>query len=404
MKTPMRVVLIGLLLLTTALAAFSPSTPVAQANSSLPEGCVSGSLPTHDPKYPPDQQILICIPDFWNGQLVVYAHGYVAPQVPLALPLDELTLSDGRTVPEVLLPLGFAFATTSYHKNGYAVEQAVDDIKFLVKHFKTLVPPDSLQKVIVAGASEGGLITTMLIERFPGKYDAGLALCGPVNGAPDQIRYTGDFRVVFDYFFPGVFIYPPGSPDARPFGAADVPEDAFLYWESFYVPRITNAILADLTSGGLATTQLFNVTGAAFVPADVNTILTTAVSRLFYSIVGTNDFISTAGGMPYDNQSSLYAGSSDDAALNAGVERVAGAPRAQAYIRRFYQTNAELEKHLVSMHTTLDGVVPFQHELDYQQRVALAGRSQFLTLIPVDRYGHCTFTAEEILGAFALLQ
>ena len=29
------------------------------------------------------QLIRICIPPKWNGQLVVYAHGYVAPQRPL---------------------------------------------------------------------------------------------------------------------------------------------------------------------------------------------------------------------------------------------------------------------------------------------------------------------------------
>jgi len=83
------------------------------------------------------QLILICIPPQWNGQLVVYAHGYVAPQQPLALPVGELTI-DGQFVPDKLLALGFAFATSSYSKNGYAIEQAGHDLNALVDYFNHL--------------------------------------------------------------------------------------------------------------------------------------------------------------------------------------------------------------------------------------------------------------------------
>src|SRR5215218_3329745 len=34
----------------------------------------------------------ICMPQTWNGHLVVYAHGYVAPNPPVGLPEDQLTL------------------------------------------------------------------------------------------------------------------------------------------------------------------------------------------------------------------------------------------------------------------------------------------------------------------------
>lgn len=52
--------------------------------------------------------------------LVVYAHEYEFPQHPLHLP--DLTIN-GSSVPQLLLDLGFGFATTSFHKNGYAIEQ-----------------------------------------------------------------------------------------------------------------------------------------------------------------------------------------------------------------------------------------------------------------------------------------
>jgi pimeloyl-ACP methyl ester carboxylesterase len=365
-------------------------TAPAYAQPPWPSLCQESSLPSHDPEFPEPQLILICIPPNWNGQLVVYAHGYVAPQLPLALPTDPLAL----TAPSILLPQGFAFATTSYHKNGYAVEQARKDIDRLVKHFRKQAP-GPLQKVLLVGASMGGLITTMLVERHPDKYAGGLALCGPVGGAPFQIKYQGDFRVVFDYFFPGVF----------PFGAVDVPPEAFLNWQtpdpldSDYVAAIATTVL----SNPGATAQLFSVTGAALDPADLNSAATSSVRILFYNIFGTNDLIATAGGQPYDNADTLYFGSADDVALNAGVERVQADGRARAYLRRAYQTTGQLQRPLVTLHNLFDPDVPVQHEALYSGLVAAAGSSAFLTQMSVPTYGHCNFTVDQVLVAFELL-
>jgi len=378
-----------------ALLLFIPN--VTHAQDALPPECQEASLPSHDPKFPADQLILVCIPADWNGSLVLYAHGFVPPQAPLLLPIAELTLADGTFVPSLLLAQGFAFATSSFHKNGAATQQAVKDLGDLLNYFKTQVGRRLLKKVFIIGASEGGLPVMRLIEKQPDKYDAALALCAPVGGAPEQIQYAGDFRIVFDYFFPNVF----------PFGAFDVPPTAFADWESIYVPAISQAMTIDLQNGGSVTAQLFNVTGAAVDTSDptavIETAIETAIDVLFYSIWETNDLIATTGGIPYDNRSTVYTGSADDAALNAGVERIEGDPRAQSYTRRFYQTTGELQRPVVTLHNTLDPIAPFQHEVNYSQLVAAAGASDFLTEVPVEGYGHCDFTMEEILRAFGLM-
>jgi pimeloyl-ACP methyl ester carboxylesterase len=351
-----------------------------------PPICEEGSLK--------GQLTLICIPPGtpenplanWNGQLVVYAHGYVAPQAPRALPAEEL----GRfpDLINVLLAQGFAFATSSYSKNGYAVEPAGKDLNALVRHFKTHILPNAgmLNKVFVVGASEGGLIATMLVEKHPGIYDGGLAMCGPIGGMPYQLQYLGDFRVVFDYFFPGVF----------DFGMVNVPENAWENWDS-YETNIPIAIQAD----PMATAQLFSVTQAAYDPGDPKSYGLTTLGVLYYSIWGTNDLIATAGGMPYDNRDTTYVGSYNDAALNAGVERVKSDGRARAYARRAYQPSGELERPLVTLHNTLDPVVPFWHEEIY---AGLATPSWLLVPIQVEGYGHCAFSPAQILGAFDLLK
>ena len=395
----MKKIYLAPLLLFAIVTLILGSAVPAASQFTWPPICQEGSLPSHDPKHPADQLIVICIPPNWNGRLVIYAHGFVPPQAPLELPGDELTLPDGTFVPNLFLPQGFAFAASSFHKNGVTIEQGAEDLNKLLQYFKSVISPRSLEKVFIAGASEGGLIALQLLEHYPGKYDAGLALCAPVGGAPDLIRSVYDFRVVFDYFFPNVFTFPPNQPGEQPFGAFDVPETAFLFWQTVYIPRIVAALAADPVS----TAQLFNVTKAAIDVTDPASAITTALSLLFYSLFSANDQIATAGGIPYDNRSTTYVGSTDDAALNAEVERVESEVRAQAYARRFYQPSGNLHAPLVTLHTTLDEVVPFQHEIDYSNLVAQKGKSALLNVIPVPRYGHCNFTAQEIFQAFSLM-
>ena len=367
-------------------------------HSQWPPSCEESSLPSHDPKYPDGQLVVICIPSEWNGQVIIYAHGYVAPQLPLALPVDELTLG-GTFMPETLMSLGFAFITSSFRKNGVAIEQGAEDLNQLLQHFKSMVSPRSLQKAYIIGGSEGGLIALRLLERFPGKYDAGLALCAPVGGSADFIKYAYDFRVVFDYFFPTVFTFPPNQPGEQPFGAVDVPEDAFLFWEAVYATRIAIA----LTLNPSATAQLFSVTGAVTDPADPSSFVETALLLLFYNIFGTNDLIATSGGGPYDNRATTYVGSTDDAALNAGVERIKSDGRARAYARRFYEPKGTLHDPLVTLHNEFDPVVPFQHGVKYANLVAKKHKSALLSTLSSPGYGHCEFTADEVLDAFLLM-
>ena len=144
---------------------------------------------------------LICVPAVgWNGQLVVFAHGYVAPGLPLNF--YHLTLPDGTFLPAVVQSLGYAFATTTYRQNGLAILEGVEDIRELVRAFaSTRTVPI---KTHVAGVSEGGLVAALLAERSPRLFTSALAMCGPVGSFTAQIGYLGDFRVLFDYFFPNV--------------------------------------------------------------------------------------------------------------------------------------------------------------------------------------------------------
>jgi len=366
--------------------------------SQWPPICQESSLPSHDHSYPADQLIVICVPPNWNGGLVLYAHGYIAPQSPLALPVNELTVG-GTFVPNILLSQGFAFATSSFHKNGVAIEQGADDLLDLLRAFKSIVPRNSLKKVYIVGGSEGGLIALDLLENRRGEFDAGLALCTPLGGSAAFIKRVYDFRVVFDYFFDEVFTFPPNTPGEQSFGAFDVPADAYKFWD-VYMQRIIAALSAD----PLSAAQLFSVTKAVIDPTHPTTSAAeTALLLLSYNIFGANDLIATAGGIPYDNRSTSYSGSANDAALNAGVERVEADGRARAYAQRFYDPKGNLHDPLVTLHTLLDPLAPFREEIHYATSVVKKKKLAFLNILPVAGYGHCEFTTQDVIQAFGLM-
>ncbi|HXH29153.1 MAG TPA: hypothetical protein VNL37_08930 [Candidatus Polarisedimenticolia bacterium] len=329
----------------------------------------------------------ICMPDTWNGSLVVWAHGYVAANEPIAIPEDQLVLPDGTSLPALVNALGFAFATTSYAVNGLAVVQGQEDLLDLVGLFTDEhgVP----RRVYLAGASEGGLITALSVEKHPEVYDGGLAACGPIGDFPRQVNYDGDFRVVFDYFFPDVI---PGS-------AVDVPQEVMDDFDAVYVDRI----LAAIRSEAGATAQLLRVTHAPFDAADPSTVEDTVLGLSWYDVFATNDAVEKLGGQPFDNLRRLYLGSDNDWRLNLRVARYAADPAAVAAMQTDYQTTGKLDRPLVTLHTKGDPIIPYWHETLYTLKTLVAGRADRHVNIPVDRYGHCNFKAGEVLLAFAVL-
>ena len=60
----------------------------------------------------------------WNGNFVVFAHGYVAPNQGPGVPADQLTIG-GISLPATFNQLGYGFAASGYSKNGLAIIQGV---------------------------------------------------------------------------------------------------------------------------------------------------------------------------------------------------------------------------------------------------------------------------------------
>jgi hypothetical protein len=369
----------SLLLLVVVVGLILPSQPVVAATP--PGACAPDGLQSSGAVY------RICMPTAaWNGDLVVYAHGYVAFNEPIAIPEDQLGVAGRPTIPELVNSLGFAFATTSYSTNGLAIRQGLADVVDLVDVFTA--QHGAPGRVYLAGPSEGGIITALALEQHPEVFAGGLSACGPVGDFPAQINYWGDVRVLFDYFFAGVL---PGS-------AIEIPQDLIDQWETVYEPIVEN----ELRAHPRKRKELMTV---ADIPQSANSEdeIDALVNLVWYNVFATNDGLEKLGGQPYDNRARIYRGSEDDVRLNFSVPRYSADPIAREEMETHYQTHAGLVNPIVMLHT-VDPIIPLWHELVYELEVEQTQAQRLHTHLPfLERYGHCNFTIAQLLFGFIVL-
>lgn len=334
----------------------------------------------------------ICTPDpqDYNNRLVIWAHGFQDATEPVGIPEDQLQ-ARGHSIQAFFNDLGFGFATNSYSKTGLAVRQAMDDILDLVRIYTAA--HGTPNKIYLTGASEGGLITTLLVEQRPDVFAGGLAACGPVGDFAAQINYFSDARATFEYFFPTLI---PGDP-------FHPTQDLIAQWDNFYAAQVRQSLLAPDNRAAL--NQWVRVAKLPFDPKKVPaTKEATAKGVLGYAVLNLNDAADTLGGFPFGNRGRRYSGSADNADLNAGVPRIGAESKAIAELQAHYNTSGQLDKPLITLHSTRDSLVPYRQETLYIAKTKASGdfgRQHFN--IQTSRYGHCQFTQGEVLFAVATL-
>ena len=334
----------------------------------------------------------ICMPPApaYNGNLIIWAHGFQDAGEPVAIPESQLCFG-GLCLPQLITQLGFGFATNSYSKTGLAVLQGKDDILDLVRIFTA--QKGRPNKVYLIGASEGGLITALSLEQRPDVFSAGVAACGPVGSFPFQINYFGDARATFEYFFPGVIPGNPFNPDP---GLSAV-------WGLYY-DLVVKPIVFDPANRSRLD-QWVRAAGLPFDAADyLGSVAISVQDVLRYAVVNTNDATVTLGGFPFDNRFRWYSGSDNDFLLNVLVPRVGADPAAVATMNTSYATTGVLTRPLITLHTLHDQQVPYFHEILYILKTL--GSGSFVTRhlnLAIDRFEHCNFTPEEAIFSLAVM-
>ena len=341
------------------------------------------------------------VPAEWNGNLVVYAHGFRGQGTVLTVDTPPYDL---RTK---LVNEGYAWAASSYYDNGYDVRAGVLSTRDLTNYTHEVLADDDRSeghhrmasghdgdegRTYLIGVSMGGHVTGRSIEQFPRLYDGAMPMCGVL----------GD-NELFDFFFDenlvaqalaGVSNYPP-TPD----------------YLTAVVPGIQSALGIDVLGpvGPDTTTALgkqfrsivIDRSGGQRPGANASF----AVWKDFMFSLWTPDNGGTLAQNPGrlgTNVATVYSPNTP-VDVNAVVARVAptdSASRASRALTQSPQIFGRPRVPVLTMHDIGDLFVPFSMEQIYARDVARNHRSDLVVQRAVRAAGHCEFSPAEVARGF----
>jgi pimeloyl-ACP methyl ester carboxylesterase len=318
------------------------------------------------------------VPDNWNGSLVLWAHGFRGTGL-------ELTV-DNHPLRSYLLANGYAWAASSYSKNGYDALAAAKDTHTLRSLFidKFGTP----RRIYLSGASMGGHVVALAAEKWPTSYSGATTMCGWLGDA-EQFDFYLDFAVAAQTLSGVGALFPYGSD----YLTSTVPATKAALGPAF--PFALNASgqnfksLAQLRSGGVR--PLFEQ------------------GWLYWNAVAGDFMFGTLGllggtPLPAQNAGVTYqfdtapALSAAEAQFNATVQRVTAL---ESERRKYTPVTGNLKIPMLTLHTLGDLYSPFVVEQIYAKRVAARGASDLLVQRATRDFGHCAFTPTELIEGFA---
>lgn len=359
---------------------------------------------------------LIEVPASWNGTLVLYSHGYVAPGQP-----NPATDVGDPVTRGWLLAHGYALAGSSYSATGWALQQAFHDQIALLDFFDAHVGQPT--RTIAWGHSLGGIITAGLVQNNPQRFDAALPMCGVLAGGVGTWNTVLDAAFAFNLLLGGNALQVVHI--TNPLANFNNAEGLLTAAQATPQGRARVALVAamgDLPGWFGATTP--EPAATDYVTQEANQFLWEKFVDFQFLWVLRAELESRAGGNPswntgvnyrvqfahsidQDEVTALYAqaGLSLDDDLNTlqNAPRIAADPGAVDYLSQFINFNGQINIPVLTMHTTGDGLVVNQDEQAYASDVRAAGNNGLLRETFVHRAGHCTFTPAETITAFQTL-
>lgn len=340
---------------------------------------------------------VIAMPADWNRRLVVHAHGGPRTGTPEAGdPVEDLDRFS------VMVRQGYAWVGSTYRRGGYGVRMAAEDADNSRKAFWSLYGRP--ERTLLHGQSWGGNVAAKLAELYAldaegrRNYDGVLITNGVVTGGTRAYQFRAGLRAVYQFY-------------CRNHPAPDEP--AYPVWQG--LPPGAEMTRAELRRRVEACTGLDK--GARDrTPAEarrLRDILAVTgvdeeqlVSHLAWATFLFQDLVHERldGGNPFDNSTVTYRGSSDDEALNAGVERFSADPDAVAKLAYDADLSGLIVLPTLTLHALRDPTVSYQSEAVYEAIVRNAGRSHLLVQAATDEDQHSKLADGGYLTALAALE
>lgn len=318
------------------------------------------------------------IPDDWNGDLVLYAHGYRP-----AAGARGATLSVGNSpIREHLIDEGYAWAASSYRCNGYVPGQGLEDTMALVDLFTGLNGGRGPGRVYLTGTSMGGHVTVLGMHEYPTSFAGGLAMCAAGPALFDYFAAVGGAAEVIT----GIQFTQAGLRDetAQMAEVLGTPPD---YTEK---GRELASVEIQISGGsrpfameGLESRFLGNISGSALAGG-------TSLSNRAVDTRGFTYAIEPGMGMS-------AATLQEQARRVTGDDAIRGANGPYEELRAF---DGEIERPLLTMHGTGDLFVPIFLERTLKDAVHAAGHDDLLVQRIYRIAGHCGFSQQEMTRSF----
>lgn len=321
----------------------------------------------------------IVVPTAWNGDLVIWNHGFsLSPVGPVADlgPLSALQLSEG-----------YAVAASSYQQLGWALFHTKNDLQNMVGVFKANFRTPN--RVLINGASLGGIVTDQADEvAHLGNVVGAYPVCGVHGGS---INWNGaiDLRLLYD-------LVCSNTPSAAiPGGTTGLPAPGFpgFPFSNTQLALAVNACTGVLVPPASRTPQqsanLSQLLSLTQLPE--NFILTDMGFALYGMSNLVFDPAKLDGGQGVGNATVNY---DNGGFVDQNITRVAVNPGAQNRVSKNYIAGGNVgSTKVVSLHTDKDGLVIVENENFY---ASVVPPSNLTTAIAVEQTPtHCGFTAAE---------
>ncbi len=329
------------------------------------------------------------VPTNWNGDLVMYAHGFKGMGAELRADLPPIR--------KWMIDNGFAWGSSSFSANGWAVRQGADDTKDLVDFFRSSVAIP--KRVFIIGASMGGNVVSDSLGNYPTLYSGAMPICGVLTGL-ELFDYFLSYAAVGEYIS-GVSLIPnTGDPVA------------------FFIQKYFGGLLPALGTPNAYTAKgkqfdsvIKYLSGGERPYRTEGMLVETAPNVSFYSAWfsggglgvinhNTNTQVTTNVDTEYRIDANLGL---DAATLNKNIKRVAANPDARILEGRYWYgiPSGRIYVPVMSYHTTGDAFVPVNMEISYRKKVEARGNGSLLVQRLVRRPKHCEFTESELIEGFS---
>jgi len=336
------------------------------------------------------------VPENWNGDLVMWAHGFRGTDL-------ELTV-DNHPLRLLLISQGYAWAASSYSRNDYDIHTGVHDTHSLARRFNGIVGRP--ERIILSGASMGGHITAVSIEQYPNTYDAALPICG-VMADYELFDYFLDFGAAAQQIGTGSSVFPVDPPIYIGLTVPAIKSNLEAFpggWPNFLNADGQNfKKLVELRSGG----ERPNFDEAWFFWNTFPEFASGPGNFLFDLAIGDGKLPRTPG-VGVDNSDTVYqfdtnpALTPEEQALNDNIVRVTADPQGRHPngLSQVPVVEGNPQVPVLTLHNLGDLFVPVLNQVVYAERVAANGQSDNLVQRAIRGSLHCDFTAEELSAGF----